>query len=226
MMINPLSIVIRSKKLGVLIRDSRLSRNKTMDECAAAVGVSVDTFEIYELGEQSPSLPEVELLAFYLNQPFEHFMGTTALQEGDSAENKIDPIRFVGIRQRMIGAQIKKTRLEANQTLESVAERAGMSPEVLETYEIGEQPIPMPVLETLVISLNNNIREYQDQHSQIGKWFIQQRALKDFTDLPTELQNFVCKPVNRPYLEIAQRLSEISVDRLRTVGEVLLEITL
>lgn len=226
MMINPIAISIRSKKLGVLIRDARLSHNKTVNDCAAAIGVSPEKFEDYELGEQSPSLPEVELLAYYLNMPFEHFWGATALSEGEDAPNKIDPKQLVGLRHRMIGVQIRKTRSGANLTLENVADRAGITAEILEAYEMGEKPIPLPVLEALVVSLNVSIREYQDHHSQIGQWFIQQRAVKDFLDLPPEAQAFVCKPVNRPYLELAQRLSEMSVDRLRTVAEVLLEITL
>jgi hypothetical protein len=44
--------------------------------------------------------------------------------------------------------------------------------------------------------------------------------------MPSELQSFVVKPINQPYLELAQRLSEMSVEKLRAVAEGLLEITL
>jgi hypothetical protein len=44
--------------------------------------------------------------------------------------------------------------------------------------------------------------------------------------LPVELQDFVSKPINRPYLEIAHRLSEMPADQLRAVAEGLLAITL
>jgi hypothetical protein len=46
-----------------------------------------------------------------------------------------------------------------------------------------------------------------------------------FLELPPEIQQFVCKPVNRPYLELAMRLSELNAEKLRAVAEVLLEIT-
>ena len=36
---------------------------------------------------------------------------------------------------------------------------------------------------------------------------------------------FVCKPVNRPYLELAMKLSGMSTDKLRSVAEDLLDIT-
>ena len=41
-----------------------------------------------------------------------------------------------------------------------------------------------------------------------------------------ELQNFVCQAVNLPYLELAMKLSDMSKERLRSVAEGLLDITL
>ncbi len=84
----------------------------------------------------------------------------------------------------------------------------------------------MPALEALATVLNTSLRHFQDKQGPVGAWFVQQRSLREFMDLPLELQTFVCKPVNRPYLELAVRLSEMSVERLRGVAEGLLEITL
>jgi len=44
--------------------------------------------------------------------------------------------------------------------------------------------------------------------------------------MPLELQEFILKPVNQPYLELAQKLSQMSVDKMRDVAEGLLDITL
>jgi hypothetical protein len=73
--------------------------------------------------------------------------------------------------------------------------------------------------------LNRSIREFEDQHGPVGIWNTQQYNIKDFLKLPMEMQAFVSKPINRPYLELAIRLSEMSVDKLRAVAEGLLEIT-
>jgi hypothetical protein len=40
------------------------------------------------------------------------------------------------------------------------------------------------------------------------------------------MQEFACKPVNRPYLELAMKLSNMSTEKLRSVAEDLLDITL
>ncbi|NIP32622.1 MAG: hypothetical protein GWN00_13130, partial [Aliifodinibius sp.] len=50
--------------------------------------------------------------------------------------------------------------------------------------------------------------------------------IDEFQNLPEELQEFIAKPVNQPYLELAKKLSELSADRLRGIAEGILEITL
>ena len=65
-------ITIRTKKLGVLIRDARLSARRSVHECAKAIGVRTGVFRSYEEGVGSPSLPELEALVYYLELPLEH----------------------------------------------------------------------------------------------------------------------------------------------------------
>jgi transcriptional regulator with XRE-family HTH domain len=226
MAINPISMNIRAKKLGVLIQDSRLASGKSLEECARAAGVAPAIFESYELGEASPSLPQLEALAYDLNVPLDHFWEKTALSEAASPLEKIDREQLASLRHRMIGTLALQARTQAKLSLEDVAAQVGISARDLEAYEFGEQPIPLPVLEALSQVLDRPIETFQDRYGPVGAWMVEQRAAKNFLALPPELQAFVCKPVNRPYLELAQRLSEMSVERLRAVAEGLLEITL
>jgi hypothetical protein len=69
------------------------------------------------------------------------------------------------------------------------------------------------------------MEEFFDQKGPIGKRRAEQTAVRLFLELPPQLQEFVCKPVNKPYLVLASRLSELSVEKLRAVAEGLLEIT-
>ena len=95
----------------------------------------------------------------------------------------------------------------------------------LKAYEMGQRPIPLPELEGLVELLGGQIEAIFDQTGRIGQWMIQQKAVHDFLQLTPELQNFVSKPVNRPYLELAMKLSSMSTQKLRSVAEDLLDIT-
>lgn len=216
---------IRGKKLGVLLRNARLVRQKTLEECAKAMGIDAELLQAYEMGERLPSLPEVELLSYYLGIPLEHFWNQTGLLS-DSAKQSFNPRQLLGLRQRMVGVQVRKARLQAQTEVGELAKKTGISLEKLMAYESGKQPIPLPDLEVLALALDLPIREFQDNKGPVGGWFSQQRAMQSFQELSPELQAFVSKPVNRPYIELAYRLSEMDVDKLRTVAEGLLEITL
>jgi hypothetical protein len=50
--------------------------------------------------------------------------------------------------------------------------------------------------------------------------------MQKFLELSEEMQNFVRQPVNRPYIELAMKLSSMSREKLRAVAEGLLDITL
>ena len=217
---------IRAKKLGVLLQDARLNARRSVQECAEAIGVTPEDFEALELGDQTISLPKLEILSYFLDVPLEHFWGSQALSEGNSNGSKFDKEQLVGLRQRMIGALARQAREEANLTLEEVASAVGISSALLEAYEMGEEEFPLPYLEWVGQVVGRRIEEFWDQHGPVGTWDHEQRAVQNFLSLSSDLQGFVSKPINRPYLELAQRMSEMSVEKLRALGEGILEITL
>lgn len=215
---------IRAKKLGVLIRDARLKTCKTVEECAMAIGVSPEDFQSYELGERSPSLPELELLAYFLKVPLDHFWGDSLLEVEDDRLG-FDPKRLIALRQKIIGVLLRKYRLEKGLSIQELGERMEIGVEELSSYELGERAIPLPTLELLASELGWQIKAFQDQRGPVGSWLTQQQYFKNFLSLPPEIQEFVCKPINHSYLEVAHRMSEMPVDKLRNIAEILLEIT-
>jgi transcriptional regulator with XRE-family HTH domain len=220
---HPQAMTIRKKKLGVLIYDARLAKRRTLEECAKAIGVAPGVFHSFELGEASPSLPQLEILAYFLQVPIAHFWGHESLTEKQAAD--MEAARLVALRQRMIGAMLRQARTNANLTLKDVAERTDTSEEDLRLIELGEKSVALPLLEALVGCLGGQVEEFFDANGPVGVWRKEQNAIEKFHDLPAGLQEFVCKPVNRPYVELALRLSELSVERLRAIAEGLLEIT-
>jgi transcriptional regulator with XRE-family HTH domain len=224
-MTKPKAQIIRAKKLAVLIRDARQAAGKTKLETAAAISVSQHVYDQYETGEISPSLPELEALAFYLDIPLDHFWGSYSRSEHPETVDTEKLERIILLRQRMIGALVRKTRMEAGLGVKSVAERAGISEEQLEKYELGQEPLPVPTLENLIGVIGKPLQHFFDQKTMVGHRSVEQQAIKQFLQLTPDLQAFVCKPINRPYIELAIRLSEMSVDKLRAVAEGLLEIT-
>jgi transcriptional regulator with XRE-family HTH domain len=222
----PIAIRIRAKKLAVLIRAARLAAGKEVKETAQGIGVSSEKFEAFETGEDSPSLPELEALACFLNVPIEQFWSDQVNLPVKPSDDQIDVGQVIELRQHIIGTMLRKARMEADKSSMEIADRAGISEEQLVAYELGEIPVPLPELEALIAALEFPLQEFRDTRSPVARWALQQRALIQFSELEPELQDFISKPVNRPYLLLAKRLSEMSVEKLRMVAEGLLEITL
>lgn len=218
-------ITIRSKTLGVLIQDARLAARMNIRECAEALGTSDGTFRSYEKGTKAPSLPELEILAFFLDIPVDHFWGQEAISDNAPATAPLDLPRLIGLRQRMIGALLRQERTTASISMKSLAQQSGVSSNRLKSYEMGELPIPVPELEVMLSALGGRIETFFDKNGPIGQWINRQKSIEDFLEMPLELQEFVCLPVNRPYLELALNLSNLSAEKLRSVAEGILDIT-
>jgi transcriptional regulator with XRE-family HTH domain len=203
-----------------------MAERRNIKECADAIGVKPGLFRAYEEGRRAPSLPELETLVFYLKLPINHFWGREVMSGAPSPVESLDLTRLISLRQRMIGALLRQERNNASLSLKHVAEKTGVSAARLKAYELGERPIPVPELESILSALGSRIETFFDQSGPVGEWMSSQKAMQKFLDLPEEIQNFVCQPVNRPYLELAMKLSDMSRERLRSVAEGLLDITL
>ena len=219
-------ITIRSKKLGVLIRDARLAARRGIKECAEATGTKSGTFRAYEEGRKAPSLPELETLVYYLDLPIDHFWSKEIKSNSPLPIETLDLSKLLAVRQRKIGALLRQERMNASISIRNLAHETGISGARIKAYELGERPIPLPELEVLVSTLGGRIETFFDRSGPIGQWLTNEEAIQNFLELPEELRQFVAMPVNRPYLELAMKLSSMSKDKLRSVAEDLLDITL
>jgi len=218
-------ISLRTRKLGAMIYDARLARRRTVEECAGIMLLTPEEFSTIESGRVSPTLPQLEALAFYLDLPIEHFWTQEILSTKEEGPGIIEKKRLITIRNKMIAARIRLTRSNLNLSFAQLSEKTGLSEESLRLYEQGDPSIPLPELEIITDALQFPLKELFDNHGPIGEWRNRQQAFEKFMDLEPPLREFICKPVNEPYLKLAYRLSELSVDKLRLVAESLLEIT-
>ena len=111
-------------------------------------------------------------------------------------------------------------------SIRNLANATGLASSRIKAYELGERPIPLPELEVMVTNLGGRVESFLDRNGPIGQWMISEETVHNFLEMPMELREFVALPVNRPYLELAMKLSNMSTDKLRSVAEDLLDITL
>jgi transcriptional regulator with XRE-family HTH domain len=223
---NKLFVQIRNKKIGILLTDARISKNITISDLSIQTGIPQEKLESFETGDSSPSLPELEVLAYTFNIPLEHFWGKQVLQSSENEDIAEKFRQLLTLRNKIIGANLQAKRQENDISIGDLAIKSEISEEELSSYENGELEIPIPILEILAKNLNCRIEDFFDNQGKIGNWRKEKEEIKNLMELPQNFREFITKPVNAPYLDLAIKLSEMDVNKLRLVAEGLLEITL
>jgi transcriptional regulator with XRE-family HTH domain len=215
---------LRAKILGAMLREARMTAGRTLRETAESIGVTPGTLTAYEDGRKAISLPELELLAYFLNAPLRQFWSDTPGRR--KLRLDANPPALIALRQRLIAAQLRVHREAAGMTVRQVADQVGLTVARLRSYEEGDRPIPLPELEAVLGIIGRSVEDYLDREGPVADWDALQQALDTVLSLPPELREFLASPASAPYLRMGQRLSAMPVDQLRNVAELLLDITL
>lgn len=213
------AIQLRTKIVGLLLRDARISAGKSMKELGEVIGLSGGTISAVERGANSPSLPELELLAFYLNVPIAHFWSEDVVSQEPSPTASLETESLLALRHRTIGAMLRQARNEKNLSQKELGQRTAISASRIRRYENGETPVPLPELELLANSLGYRIEDFADSSGPVGDWIVSQQAEEKFNQLPQDIKEFILNSENKPYLQLAQRLSSLPIEKLRALAE-------
>jgi transcriptional regulator with XRE-family HTH domain len=216
---------LRGKMIGVLLRDARDHAARTIEDCARLLRIDPALVEAWEYGDEVPSLPQLELLAYYLDVPVSHFWSMETL--AGTRRTRVDTHQeFINLRQRMIGALLRQAREEMGINENDLAAETHLSAEAIQQYELGEVPVPMHELSVLSSALKKNINYFLETSSQIGELLATRENWKHFNDLPENLRQFAANPTNIGFIEIAYAFSQMPRDSLKSIAESILDITL
>jgi transcriptional regulator with XRE-family HTH domain len=220
-------LLVKSRIVGTLLKDARNASARSEADSAAILGMSEAEYRAIEAGTQSPTLPQVEVLAYFFNVPVGHFWkGNTLSVERHEEDIKTRVPEIMMLRQRIIGVQLRRLRERSGLSVEQVAKESGMAAELIQEVEAGQRAASINELETLTITVRASLDDLMDGHGPVGSWLQAQEDFEAFSDLPVEIRAFILRPINRSYLELALRLSEMEVDKLRGIAESILDITL
>jgi transcriptional regulator with XRE-family HTH domain len=158
----------------------------------------------------------------YLHVPMAYFWGSASVEIPD----EIDFGGFTNIRHRIIGALLKRARLQSNRSIEEIAGHIGGTVEQVQDYETGKTAVPLFDLDRIGKYLGVNLDYFSDEaRGPLAEHEAGQKMQKRFEELPPEIRQFVVEPINLSYVQIAMRLSELDVKQLRNIAEGLLDIT-
>jgi transcriptional regulator with XRE-family HTH domain len=219
------SLRIRGKMVGVLLRDARVAAGRSLEDCARLLHLTPEHIEAYEYGDDVPSLPQLEILAYYLEVPISHFWGQNTLEATREDYTRAQD-EYMALRDRMIGALLRKAREDQKMSLDEVSAATEISVEQLERYELGEDSLPMSALSVCANAVRKNMTYFMESSSHIGELLAMREKWKTFLELPEDIRAFAANPLNVGFIEIAKMLADMPVDRLRKVGESVLNITM
>ena len=217
---------IRAKMVGVLLRDARLNADRSLGDCARLLSVSGQQVEDWEYGEGVPSLPQLELLASYLDVPITHFWSTETLTGSDDGKHQHIQQEYLALRDRMVGALLRQAREDGGISLETLSNASHLPVDLLTDYELGDVPIPLHELSVLASHVNKNMSYFLESSGFIGQLLTARQEWKDFADMPEEVRRFAANPLNAGFIEFAVMLSQMPTDKLRQMAESMLEITM
>lgn len=216
---------LRARILGLMVRDARISAARTLEDCARLLGLSVETIEAWELGDNVPDLPQLEMLAYYLEVPISHFWGMDTINR-DPTHRRATQESYFSLRHRMIGALLRQAREDMGVSVETLAENSGVTPDQLTAYEMGEAPIPMSELAVLSSQVKQNMDYFIETSGYIGELLKIREEWKRFTGLDEEVRRFAANPTNLGFMRIAMMFSQMPTEQLRKVAEGMLDITM
>lgn len=220
------ALTLRSKIIGLLVRDARTASGKSMKELGDVIGVSGGRIGSIERGSRSPSLPELEMLAYFLDIPFDHFWREEIVSDDPHPSVQLDIDRELTERHRTIGAILRQARNERNLSQKELGKQTSISASRIRRYENGDTPVPIPELEMLAEQLGYTLKDFIANSGQVGNWISQQREVEAFLKLPKNVRQFVSNKNNRAYLDMAQNLSGMSPEKIRSLADGLKELSL
>ncbi len=218
------ALALRRKIMSVLLLGARLKAGKTKKDCAAALDISVAAYSACEDGRHDLSLPELEVLANFLKTPVVTFFDKPERLVVEEPELPREQI--IELRQRIIGALLRKARVEKGHSPQEVAEALAITTQRLTEYEFGAKPVPVVQLEELADVLDVPMSYFIDEGvGVIGEQELMRHQFDRFSELPEDVRRFVTHPTNISYLRVAQRLSDMTTAQLRNIAAAILDIT-
>lgn len=130
------------KSIHQLIQQIRVLKQLSVHDCADFLGISEGQFQMFEGGTTYLSVPEIELLVYYLGAPLYPFF------EGLNTENKHSynlknetQAEYKKIRNKMICAKLSLEMERAQKSLTDIHQATSISLEILHTYQAGDLEI-------------------------------------------------------------------------------------
>jgi transcriptional regulator with XRE-family HTH domain len=192
---------LRNRMLGIQIKKNRYQQNQSVEQLAQLCEIPTSDLQTYETGQTPIPLPLFLKISEVLHLPYE----------------RIQPVEIISPVETEVPLVAQSVEIPVQPEPEPAI---ATESDLVETpiTQSDESPLPQ---EPEPVVIDDTIPVVPDENIQIPE-----SILEDFPGISDELRDFITKPVNVPFLELAMKLSRMDAKKLRDIAESLLEITL
>ena len=133
---------IRAKKIGLRIAIARQKAGLSLEDLSNRSGIDIAALTEIEKGISCPSLPQLQYIASLVQLPLDDLVNVYALAPIPAGIEASALPKYFEIRNRMLGIQIKKNRIEQEISEEQLAKYCELQPDEVQAFESGQKAIP------------------------------------------------------------------------------------
>jgi transcriptional regulator with XRE-family HTH domain len=222
-------LTLKAKKIGVRLGSIREKSGLSTTVVENNSGIPSEQLQRMEQGLDIPSLPQLESLSRIYNSSVEDLTSDPLKPKPLEVLIPVAQRQLESLQNRFIGLIIKETRVSKDQSATQIAEKCDLTQDQFNQYESGLAPIPFPILDEICAQLGLSVyslRDVRKSEELNDDAIATPESSPKQVDIPDDLLEFVSQPVNRPFIELAKRLSLMNAEELRNIAESILEITL
>ncbi len=208
-------------QLAAGLLKAREARQLTLKSCSEQLGIPVSRLRNYEEGKYTPSLPEIETLAFIYGLPL------SALFEPDEIDHHVrEPDadllqQLMRIRGHIISTNLRMAFEKSGKSLRELNKETGLAISKVKKYLTNALEIPYDGLCALSAELGVDTLSLFDNESSMGQWHVMQERVSRFRMLPEDIQKEVIAEGRTELLRAANRLKDLDHHSLRALSEAL-----
>jgi transcriptional regulator with XRE-family HTH domain len=188
---------VRGKILGVLICMHRLEAERSLAECGTFMGTEPQLVEAWEYGDKVPSLPQLELLAHFLNGGASD-SDSSALTGDRSAQRE-----YLLLRRRLIGGMLRAARESMGRSIGDLSAGTGLEAARLERFEFGEEKIPVSYLTELAQAVEKDLSYFAAKPHFMLDQSPSANSAETRSDDDVEWRQFSMNSENRAFIRLA-----------------------
>lgn len=213
------------EKIVERIKQIRKLKNRSLHDCAKVLNIQKERYHHFEDGNGVLSLPELELLAIFLEVPLQSFFQDSDLELDQAAllsEEKM-PI-YKNLRDKIIRTKLNLEIEKKGISLENLNDKTGISLQTLKSYQENGESIPFDhitqITEHLGIPINSLLQDTleSDEEFIIGKDQEQSQWEPEYQDsrgIPDEEET--------PQTVLLEAVKSLSITDQAEIAKLLLE---